>query len=120
MVNIGSEVRCRGDAPNRRGWPVKIQTPSPRAGARRSQTTVVLRGRALATRGDYRRYITLDGKRYPNVVDPDTGRPVRTTLASVSILAPTIAHADGLATACLVLGRVPAMKLIERTARGKR
>jgi thiamine biosynthesis lipoprotein len=130
LVNIGGDMRAKGRPPDQRAWRVAIQRPAPDASARQSEVEVNLKNEALATSGDYRRFITIDGKRYAHVLNPATGRPARSSLASVSVIAPTAAKADGLATACLVFGRRKAHKrvntmsgvdalLIERTAPGR-
>jgi thiamine biosynthesis lipoprotein len=113
LVNLGGDLRAKGHPPNRDAWPVDIQRPSPEARAHQPQSSIALRDQALATSGDYRRYKTVNGKRYPHILDPRTGRPVDSALASVSVVAPTAAEADGLATACVVLGLPRARKLIE-------
>jgi len=46
----------------------------------------------------------VDGKRYSHTIDPATGRPITHKLASVTVLAPTTARADALATAIDVMG----------------
>ena len=58
----------------------------------------------MATSGDYRNFIELDGTRYSHSVDPRTGRPVTHALASVTVVASDCASADAWATALTVLG----------------
>ena len=65
---------------------------------------VPLTDAALATSGDYRNWIELDGERFSHTIDPRTGQPVSHTLASVSVVAPSCAEADAWATALTVLG----------------
>ena len=72
-------------------------------------------GGAVVTSGDYERYVTIDGKRYCHIVDPRTGQPVE-GMRSVTVLAPTGAEADALATALFVLGYDAAAALVEGRA----
>jgi thiamine biosynthesis lipoprotein len=58
----------------------------------------------MATSGDYRNYFERDGKRYSHEIDPATGRPIEHRTASVSVIEPTCAAADALATGLIVLG----------------
>jgi thiamine biosynthesis lipoprotein len=113
LINLGGDIKAKGHPPNKNAWQVAIQRPSPSANAQQTESTVALKNQALATSGDYRRYITVDGQRFPHILDPATGRPARSALASASITAPTAARADGLATACVVMGLPRARQCIE-------
>ena len=68
----------------------------------------------MATSGDYRNFIEKDGKRYSHTIDPRIGRPVHHQLASVTVITPTCARADGLATALNVLGPKDGFDLAQR------
>ncbi len=59
---------------------------------------------SVATSGDYRNYFEHDGRRYSHTIDPRTGRPVAHNLAAVTVVHPSAAYADAMATALLVLG----------------
>jgi thiamine biosynthesis lipoprotein len=72
---------------------------------------------AVATSGDYRRYVEHQGRRYSHTIDPTTGRPVDHALASVTVLTPSATEADALATALSVLGLEAGFALAE--ARGQ-
>ncbi|MDQ2696642.1 MAG: FAD:protein FMN transferase [Pseudomonadota bacterium] len=103
MVEIGGEVRARGHNPQGVAWRIGIERPNP--GLERSvQRVMHIDGQALATSGDYRNYYEQDGVRLSHTIDPRTGRPIRHTLASVTVLSDTAMRADGLATALMVLG----------------
>lgn len=58
---------------------------------------------AIATSGDYERYFEHQGVRYHHLLDPRTGYPASGCLG-VTVVAPTAAEADALATAIFVLG----------------
>jgi thiamine biosynthesis lipoprotein len=68
---------------------------------------------AVSTSGDYERYFEKDGKRYCHIIDPRTGYPAD-GCQSVTIVAPNLAFADGLATGVFVLGPEKGMRLVER------
>ena len=61
---------------------------------------------SVATSGDYRNYFEHDGALYSHTIDPRTGRPVTHDLAAVTVVHPSAAYADAMATALLVLGPV--------------
>lgn len=67
-------------------------------------------GRCLATSGDYATRFTEDFSQH-HIVDPHTGQSP-TKLAAVSVLAPTGLLADGLSTACMVLGAEKSLALV--------
>ena len=103
MVEIGGEVRARGL--NDRGRPWTIQVDKPVEGEGHVQQTVVpLADRSLATSGNYRKFIEVDGRRYGHTIDPRTGRPAMNALLSATLIADDCATADALATAMLVMG----------------
>ena len=63
-------------------------------------------GEAVATSGNYERFVTIGGRRYAHILDPRTGRPVE-GMASVTIITtgPDAAmDADALSTTLFVMG----------------
>lgn len=111
LVEIGGELRGHGHNGSGQAWRIAVERPDP--GAREVQSVVELRNGAMATSGDYRNFIERDGALYSHTIDPRTGRPVEHNLASVTVLAPTAARADALATAFLALGPDEGLALAE-------
>jgi thiamine biosynthesis lipoprotein len=115
LVEVGGEIRTMGDK-NGIGWRVGIDKPAdgnytPGADL---QVKIRLDDLALATSGNYRKFFVEEGIKYSHTIDPRTGYPVRHTLLSATIIAPTGAVADAWATACLVGGKDEAIAFIER------
>ena len=111
MVEIGGEVRV---SPRADGRPWRVGLERPRYdGARDLLRVAYVHRGAVATSGDYRNYFETDGQRYAHVIDPRTGRPARSRLASATVIAPSCRTADALATALLVLGREAGMQVCE-------
>lgn len=115
LVEVGGEVRTMGDK-NGVGWKVGIDTPAdgnyiPGADI---QAKIRLDNSALATSGNYRKFFVEDGIKYSHTIDPRTGYPVRHTLLSATIIAPTGAVADAWATVCMVAGLGEAIAFIQR------
>jgi thiamine biosynthesis lipoprotein len=102
MVEIGGEVRTKGMKPDGTAWRIGIETPTPFS--RGIQNTLALSGQALATSGDYRNFVVIEGKRYSHTINPRTGWPVDHQLASASVIAETCMLADAYATSLMVLG----------------
>lgn len=114
LIEVGGEIRTMGDK-NGIGWLVGIDTPAdgnytPGADI---QVRIRLDDMALATSGNYRKFFVEDGIKYSHTIDPRTGYPVRHTLLSATIIAPTGAIADAWATACMVGGLEQAIAFIE-------
>lgn len=112
LVEVGGETRARGRSPRGARWKIGIEKPL--ALGRVVHRVVVLENQALATSGDYRNSFEHDGEVYSHMIDPRTGRPVKNTLASVSVLAESSMHADALATGLMILGLEAARALAER------
>jgi thiamine biosynthesis lipoprotein len=102
LVEIGGEVRARGQRLDGAFWRVAIERPD--SAPRGAFEVIPLRDVALATSGDYRNYYEVAGRRISHTIDPRSGRPVEHALASVSVLHADAIHADALATALNVLG----------------
>lgn len=103
LVEIGGELRTKGQKPQGRSWQIAIESPLA-DGSRQVQKVVSLDDIAVATSGDYRNYFEENGVRYSHTIDPATGSPIDHRLASVTVLRPTCTEADGLATALMVMG----------------
>jgi thiamine biosynthesis lipoprotein len=103
LVDIGGEVRGHGLNERGQPWRIGVEVPDPtRLGG--VQRLLTLRDAAVATSGDYRNYVDLDGERFSHTIDPRTGSPVHHGLASVTVVHTSAMWADGLATALNVLG----------------
>ncbi len=112
LVEIGGELRTRGTNGTGEAWVIAIESPDP--AARRVYATIGVSGLAVATSGDYRNFFEHDGVRYSHMIDSETGRPVNHNLAAVTIVHPSAAFADALATAVHVLGPEAGFELVER------
>lgn len=125
LVEIGGEVAARGDRNGKNGtdsenggeaWKVGIQRPTETAdGNKESLESMELQDhRAVATSGNYRNYFEEDGVRYTHILDPRTGKPERTNLLSVTVIAPDCAQADAYATAFMVLGYEKSAEIVKQ------
>lgn len=102
LVEIGGELRARGTAAAGRPWRVGIERPV--EGRHVLGETVALENRAIATSGTTEDFFEQDGRHYPHIIDPMTGRPVEHPAMAVSVIAQTTMEADAWATALVVLG----------------
>jgi thiamine biosynthesis lipoprotein len=102
LVEIGGELSGFGAKPNGQPWWVTLERPPSELAA--EPIVTALHGQAVATSGDYRRYVEHAGQRYAHTIDPRSGAPLRHDLASVTVLHPQCMVADALATVLMVLG----------------
>lgn len=102
LVEVGGELLGIGAHPEGRDWQAGVEDPRP--GVPGLAARVPLAGQAVATSGSRWNGYDLGGRRVSHIIDPATAAPVEGGLASVSVLAPTGALADGWATALMAAG----------------
>lgn len=112
MVEVGGEVRAEGL--NAEGKPWRLGLRNPVRDSSDYFRIVPLSGMSMATSGDYQNIYTTDGKRYSHIIDPRTGRPVESSLTSVTVLHDECAMADAYATALTVLGPEAGLEFAEK------
>jgi thiamine biosynthesis lipoprotein len=112
LVEAGGEFLARGRRPDGQPWRVAVESPAGAAHA----ALVLLADSAIATSGDYRRFVEHGGQRHAHTLDPRTGRSADNHVASVSVVHPGCMQADALATALAVLGVEDGMRFAERHA----
>ncbi len=111
MVEVGGEVKTKGEKLPGVLWTVGIEYPEPIT--RKVFRSVKVKDIAMATSGNYRNYFVWDGKKFSHEIDPSTGYPVLHTLTSVSVLHDSCAYADAYATAFMVMGLEKAYQFAE-------
>lgn len=84
LVNLGGDVRIIGPHPDGASWKVGIQHP--RIPNTPIATIDIPKG-AIATSGDYERYMIVDGKRYCHILNPKTGLSIQPFYSGLSIVA---------------------------------
>ena len=108
VVNIGGDLVVRGD------WSEPVDVSDPRSADARSGVPIarlVLRDRAVATSGDYRRGVEIGGRHYSHIVDPRTGMPADQIISS-TVIAKSPAQAGALATALSILKPEESSRLV--------
>ncbi len=101
LVNLGGNMRGRGQAAPGRRWRVGVRNPFDRE--QLLGTVELSDGWAVATSGNYERFVEIDGRRYAHIMDPRSGMPVQ-GMAGVTVLSPQGVEADALSTALFVAG----------------
>ncbi|MEO7576091.1 MAG: FAD:protein FMN transferase [Massilia sp.] len=91
-------MRARGRKPGGAAWAVAVEKP--RFGVREVGGVVELDDRAIATSGDYRRWIDIAGTRYAHTMNPTLGQPASNRLAAVTVFGATCMLADAWRPRC--------------------
>ncbi|MCR5674081.1 MAG: FAD:protein FMN transferase [Lachnospiraceae bacterium] len=116
VINLGGNVLLIGAHPDGSDFRIGIRDPKVREEENTDNSpllTIPVRDQSVVTSGIYERYFIENGVRYHHVLDPETGCPADTGLASVTILSGDSTTGDALSTACLVLGQEKGQALIE-------
>lgn len=118
MVEIGGELRVKGQNPKKQDWKIGIDKPieDPTAEHRQLQTIVRLKDKSLATSGNYRQFYQKNGVKYAHTINPKTGFPELNDLLSVTVLAKDCMTADAFATAFMVMGAEKTKKIAKQTS----
>ncbi|MCP4021999.1 MAG: FAD:protein FMN transferase [Desulfobacteraceae bacterium] len=103
LVEIGGELAASGKNQKGKTWKVGISKPNKKLSNQGLYKIITLDNRAIATSGNYRNYIEINGKFYSHIISPVTGFPVENQVVSASVIAKDCTFADGLATALMVM-----------------
>lgn len=110
-VNVGGDLLHLGSGRLRVG----VENPLRAYDNEPPLASVEIAGQGMATSGSSRRGVRIAGRWFSHVIDPRTGWPVD-RIASASVIAPTAAQADVLATLLGVLPPGEGMAMVERIA----
>ena len=114
LIEVGGELRTQGEKSPGVAWTVGVEHPADHSGFGSDLEMVLpLHNQAIATSGDYRNFRMVEGKRIFHILDPRTGYPTESEIASVTVLAPNSMTADALATTLSVLDSQLGMALLK-------
>lgn len=105
LVEIGGEIRARGEKDANKLWKVAIDDPNS-DGTRSSSKVIELDNQSMATSGNYRKFKLNDkGEKIVHTINPKTGLAKESNLLSVSVISKgDCADVDAYATAFLAMG----------------
>lgn len=110
IVNASGDLTAWGFQENGEAWTIGVADPNQRKSI---FSTFKITNKAVATSGNYEKFITINNKRYSHTIDPKTGYPI-SGIKSVTILAENAEIADALATPVTVMGIEVGMNFINQ------
>ncbi len=111
LVDVGGDLRVRGVRPDGNPWRIGIERPL--LDRREVHRVLELTSLGVASSGEYRNYVVIDGQRVSHTMDPRVGRPVAHPPSTVTVLAETAEEADAWATAMNVMGVQEGLRLAD-------
>ena len=104
FVEIGGEVRCSGKNRNNQKWTIGIEDPLAFDSNDNDLCAILhLDDGSVATSGNYRNIVNIDGEILGHTINPKTGLPIQTDVLSVTVLSESCMIADAWATALMVM-----------------
>ncbi|MGE6354887.1 FAD:protein FMN transferase [Flavobacterium sp. NPDC079362] len=112
IINASGDLSAWGLQPDGRKWTIGVVDPdAPNA----AFSYMEISNKAVATSGNYEKFVTINGKKYSHTIDPKTGLPI-TGIKSVTIISGNAEFADAMATPIAVMGIKAGLFLIDQIA----
>lgn len=110
VVNASGDLTTWGHLPNGREWTIAIANPNAK---QEVFSYMNISNMAVATSGNYEKFVIVDGRRYSHTINPRTGLPV-TGIKSVTIITTNAEIADAMATPVTIMGIYAGLDLINQ------
>ncbi|HTE10904.1 MAG TPA: FAD:protein FMN transferase [Chitinophagaceae bacterium] len=110
IVNASGDLTTWGLQANNKPWTIGIANPD---NAHLPFSYMNVTDMAVATSGNYEKFVTINGKKYSHTINPKTGLPV-TGIKSVTIISPNAEIADAMATPVTIMGVKAGINLINQ------
>jgi thiamine biosynthesis lipoprotein len=110
IVNASGDLVAWGTQPDGKPWTIGIADPD---AAHQPFSYMNITDMAVATSGNYEKFVMIGGKKYSHTIDPKTGLPV-TGIKSVTIICPNAEIADAMATPVMIMGIKTGLDMINQ------
>lgn len=110
FVNASGDISAWGKQDLNKPWTIGIADPNHK---NQLFSSLQINNQAIATSGNYEKYVVIDGKKYSHTIDPKTGFPV-SGIKSVTIITANAELADALATPIMVMGINAGLDLVNQ------
>jgi len=110
IVNASGDLTTWGTQPSGEPWTIGIAHPDAQE---QPFSYFNISNVAVATSGNYEKFVMIGGKKYSHTIDPKTGLPV-SGIKSVTIICPNAEIADAMATPVTVMGVKVGLDLVNQ------
>ena len=110
IINASGDLTAWGTQPSGNPWRIGISDPD---APEKIFSYLNISGKAVATSGNYEKYVIINGKKYSHTIDPKTGLPV-TGIKSVTVISDNAEFADAMATPVAVMGIKAGLYLVNQ------
>ncbi|WP_343687150.1 FAD:protein FMN transferase [Chryseobacterium gleum] len=110
IVNASGDLTTWGMQSNGKPWTVGIADPDH---VKQPFSYMNITDMAVATSGNYEKFVMINGKKYSHTINPKTGMPV-SGVKSVTIFCPNAEIADAMATPFGIMGIKAALDLVNQ------
>jgi len=110
VVNASGDLTAWGHQPDGEKWTIGISNPDL---SNEAFSYITITDMAVATSGNYEKFVMIDGKKYSHTINPRTGLPV-TGIKSVTIITTNAEIADAMATPVMIMGITAGLDMINQ------
>ena len=110
VVNASGDLTAWGLQPDGKPWTIGIANPDAK---HEVFSYMSITDMAVATSGNYEKFVMIDGKKYSHTINPRTGLPI-TGIKSVTIITTNAEIADAMATPVMIMGISTGLHMIDQ------
>lgn len=110
IVNAAGDLTAWGHQPDGKPWTIGIASPDE---IHTPFSWLNITDMAVATSGNYEKFVVIGNKKYSHTIDPKTGLPVH-GIKSVTIISPNAEIADAMATPVMIMGIKAGLHMINQ------
>lgn len=110
IINASGDLTTWGNQPNGNPWTIGIANPDY---PQKAFSYIDISNKAVATSGNYEKFVMIGGKKYSHTIDPKTGLPI-SGIKSVTVISNNAEFADAMATPIAVMGIQAGLYLIDQ------
>ncbi|HEY4935897.1 MAG TPA: FAD:protein FMN transferase [Puia sp.] len=110
IVNASGDLTTWGLQPNGKPWSIGIVDPNAKD---KIFSSMDITDMAIATSGNYEKFILVNGQKYSHTINPRTGLPIR-GIKCVTVISPNAEIADAMATPVMIMGIIPGLNMINQ------